>query len=459
MTPGTGTPDCAASTIRTLSACRQPSPGSAWLPGAVLSVSVVLAGCAIQPQVPDSRPGAHTGATVPESAWKDSGRHPAREQVPHGHSQRATADNRPPTPLDSAVVGMPQGDPTRISADVQSDGAATGEGDAWARIRNGLHWPRPNNSRVARAIDWYRRHPVYLLRMTRRARPYLAFIVREVERRDMSMEFALLPVVESAFRERAYSRAGASGLWQFMPSTGRRYGLKQDWWYDGRRDVVESTRAALDYLTKLLQEFDEDPLLAVAAYNWGEGNVRRAVARNRARGKPTDVWSLRLPRETRSHVSRLLAIAAIVDDPDQHGVVLESIPDRVQFSQVSLDRQIDLGAAADLAGISLRELRRLNPGFKRSATGPDGPHRLQIPYDAVEKFTAGLSNLPPEKRSRWARHEIVRGDTLGAIAARYGVSIEALMRTNGLRSESDPGREALDGADCDRGTRCAGIRQ
>ena len=330
---------------------------------------------------------------------------------------------------------MPEGDPARTGAELQSYEAAVGHGDTWARIRNGLRWPRPNNSRVARAIDWYRKHPAYLLRMTRRARPYLAYIVREVERRDMSMEFALLPVVESAFRELAYSPAGASGLWQFMPSTGRRYGLEQNWWYDGRRDVVESTRAALDYLTKLLREFDEDPLLAAAAYNWGEGNVRRAVARNRARGKPTDVWSLRLPRETRSHVSRLLAIAAIVADPVRYGVVLESIPDRVQFAQVPLDRQIDLRVAADLAGITLRELRRLNPGFKRSATGPGVPHRLQIPSDAVERFVAGLSDAPTEKHSRWTRHEIVRGDTLGAIAGRYGVSIEALMQTNGLISD------------------------
>ena len=330
---------------------------------------------------------------------------------------------------------MPEGRPTGNSAELQSDETSAGDGDAWARIRSGLRWPRPKNSRVTRAIDWYRKHPAYLLRMTRRARPYLAYIVREVERRDMSMEFALLPVVESAFRELAYSPAGASGLWQFMPSTGRRYGLKQDWWYDGRRDIVESTRAALDYLTKLQQEFDEDPLLAVAAYNWGEGNVRRAVARNRARGKPTDVWSLRLPRETRSHVSRLLAIAAIVDDPDRYGVVLESIPNRIHFAQVPLDRQIDLGVAADLAGITLGELRRLNPGFKRSATGPGGPHRLQLPSDAVERFIAKLSSFPSETDSHRIRHRIVSGDTLGAIAGRYGTSVQALMQINRLRSD------------------------
>ena len=406
----------------------------AWLPGALLSVSAVLAGCTTQPHVSDSRSGPHTEVGVRGSSWNESGRSPVHETVGRARGDLPMSETRPPASIDSTVIGMPEGGPARTSVEVQSDEAAASESDAWARIRSGLSWPRPKNTRVTRAIDWYRKHPAYLLRMTRRARPYLAFIVKEVEQRGMSLEFALLPVVESAFRELAYSPAGASGLWQFMPSTGRRYGLKQDWWYDGRRDVVESTRAALDYLTKLLEEFD-DPLLAVAAYNWGEGNVRRAAARNRARGKPTDVWSLRLPRETRSHVARLLAIAAIVDEPDRYGVVLQSIPNRVHFAQVPLDRQIDLGMAAELAGITLRELRRLNPGFKRSATGPGGPHRLQIPTDAVERFTASLSNAPPDRHTRWARHRIVSGDTLGAIALRYGVSVVALMRANGLESD------------------------
>ena len=191
--------------------------------------------------------------------------------------------------------------------------AASGR-DAWDRIRDGMDLRYPDRKRIRRTIDWYRKNQKYLHRVTQRARPYLAYIAREVEKRELPMEFALLPVVESAFRERAYSPAGASGLWQFMPSTGRRYGLKQNWWYDGRRDVVESTRAALDYLTMLLQEFGNDPLLAVAAYNWGEGNIRRAMARNRAAGKPTDVWSLRLPRETRTHVYRFVAIAEIVEE-------------------------------------------------------------------------------------------------------------------------------------------------
>ena len=287
-----------------------------------------------------------------------------------------------------------------------------------------------------RSIDWYGKHPEYLYRMTQRARPYLAYIVREVERHGMPMEFALLPVVESAFRVFASSSAGAAGLWQFMPSTGRRYVLEQNWWYDGRRDVVESTRAALEYLSMLLREFDGDPWIAVAAYNWGEGNVRRAISRNRARGKRVDVWSLKLPGETRTHVSRLLAIAAIVKEPSRYGVVLESIPDRLHFQEIPLDgHQIDLGDAAVLAGITLDEIRRLPPGFKRGATDPAGPHRLQLPSHTVEEFTARLAELPAGKRMRWTRHRIVRGDTLGAIAYRYGTSVAVLKDMNGLASD------------------------
>ena len=329
---------------------------------------------------------------------------------------------------------MPGGDPAATSARPGGDAAVSR--DAWARVRDGLSLPRPAHPRVEREIGWYGKHPEYLRRMTQRARPYLAYIAREVEQRGLPMEFALLPVVESAFRVRAYSSAGAAGLWQFMPATGRRYGLKQNWWYDGRRDVVASTRAALDYLTKLLQDFDGDRLLAVAAYNWGEGNVGRAISRNRSRGRPVDVWSLKLPRETRSHVSRLLAIASIVEDPGRYGVVLEPVPDRPYFQQVALDGQMDLGVAADLAGITLDELRRLNPGFKRGATDPGGPHRLQLPSHAVEQFTAGLAEQPArKKRLHWMRHRIVRGDTLGAIAGRYGTSVQALKDLNGLASD------------------------
>ena len=434
MTPGTGTPDYVASAIRISSTRQHGTRACVRLPAALLSMSIVLAGCTSPPTAPDTHTKPKSDDAMPKAAWNEPGPPPTVETARGEHSPLPTVESRPSIPTDPTVSVMVEGDPVHMSPEPQPDNDAASDRDTWARIRDGLSLPHPMNPRVMREIDWYGKNPAYLHRMTQRARPYLAYIVREVEQRGMPMEFALLPVVESAFRALAYSPAGASGLWQFIPSTGRLYGLKQNWWYDGRRDVVASTRAALDYLTKLLQEFDGDALLAVAAYNWGEGNIRRAASRNRARGKGTDVWSLRLPGETRAHVSRLLAIAAIVEDPDRYGVVFEAIPDHVHFEQVPLDGQIDLSVAADLAGITLDELRRLNPGFKRWATDPRGPHRLQLPSDAVERFTAKLAETPAGKRMHWTRHDIVSGDTLGAIAIRYGTSVAVLKDINRLAS-------------------------
>ena len=197
--------------------------------------------------------------------------------------------------------------------------------------------------------------------------------------------------------------------------------------------MVDATRAALDYLESLHAHFDGDWLLAVAAYNTGEGNVRRAMRRNRARGKPVDFWSLRLPRETRAYVPRLLAVAEIVARPDYHGVELLPIPDRAAFDVVELDGQIDLAVAAELADISIEDLYLLNPGFNRWATDPNGPHRLLIPAGEAEAFQHALSELPPERRITWQRHQIETGDTLGTIAQRYATSIKALKQANGLR--------------------------
>ena len=403
------------------------------MPAALLSMSVVLAGCASQPLAPDGRADPKSEDPVSGTAWNGPGPFPTGKTARNRRGPLPAVGSRSPVSMDPAEI---EDDPAKTAPEPRTGKDAATVRDTWARIRDGLSLPHLVNSGVMREIDWYAKNPEYLHRLARRARPYLTYIVQEVERRGMHMEFALLPAVESAFQELAYSPAGASGLWQFIPSTGRLYGLKQNWWYDGRRDVVASTRAALDYLTKLMREFDEDPLLAAAAYNWGEGNVRRAISRNRARGKRTDVWSLKLPRETRVHLSRLLAIAAIVKQPDRYGVVLESIPDRVHFQRVPLDGQIDLSVAADLAGITLDELRRLNPGFKRWATDPEGPHRLQLPSGAVGRFTAKLAKVQAGKRqARWIRHEIVRGDTLGTIARRYGTSVVALKGMNRLASD------------------------
>ena len=432
MAPGTGTPDYVASSIRIHSAFRRGTRIRASLPATLVSISLVLAGCTSQPRAPDAP--AKTGYSASEPVAHDPEPSSILETAPGGDVAPSASGIRAPEPLDPTAIAMLDDGPSPMP-EPRSEQETASDGDAWDRIRDGMDLQYPKKKQIERSIAWYRRNPEYLRRLTQRARPYFAYIVREVEKRELPMEFALLPIVESAFRERAYSHAGASGLWQFMPSTGRRFGLKQNWWYDGRRDVVESTRAALDYLSRLLQEFRDDPLLAVAAYNWGEGNLRRAMSRNRARGKPTDVWSLRLPRETRTHVHRFAAIAAIVEQPDRYGVVLGSIPDRVYFRPVSLDGQIEFAFAANLAGISVRELRRLNPGFKRSATAPGGPHRLQLPVDAAKRFTATLAQLPTYRDKRWTRHKVVPGDTLGAIAILYGTSVRALKGTNGLASD------------------------
>ena len=433
MAPGTGTPDCAASSISINSTHGQGTRASVRLSLALVSISLVLGGCTTQPPAPDAFANANPEGASPRTTANVPGHPPTSEAAWSGRGPPLFRDGLP-VPLDPAVLGMVDTPPERLRGTHLDDDATSGR-DTWARIREQMDVPLADDRRVSRAIAWYRSNPDYIQRLTRRARPYLAHIVREVEKRDLPMEFALLPVVESAFRVRAYSRVGASGLWQFMPSTGRRYGLEQNWWYDGRRDVVESTRAALDYLTQLLKEFGDDPLLAAAAYNWGEGNLRRSLARNRARGKSTEVWSLRLPRETQAHVSRLVAIAEIVERPEKYGVVLEPVPDLVHFRQVPIDGQVNLAFAARLAGITLDEIRRLNPGFRRAATAPGGPHRLQLPTDAIERFTANLSELSEERKTRWARHVIVRGDTLGAIARRYGTSVRALRDTNGLSSD------------------------
>ena len=432
MAPGTGTPDYAASSIRTHSACHRGIRICARLSAAVLSIPLVLAGCTSQPPAPEMPASPKPGYSASEPMADDPG--PPAVLGTARSSGFAGAGIRPPKPSDSTGIGGLD-DGSQRSLEPGPAAVAAGDRDAWDRIRDGMDLQYPEKKQVKRAIDWYRKNPEYIDRLAQRARPYLAYIVREVEKRELPMEFALLPVVESAFRERAYSPAGASGLWQFMPLTGRRYGLKQNWWYDGRRDIVESTRAALDYLTELMQEFGGDPLLAVAAYNWGEGNVRRAMSRNRARGKPTDVWSLRLPRETRVHVYRFVAIATIVEEPDRFDVVLESIRDDVYFRPVSLDGQVELAFAANLAGITVRELRRLNPGFKRSATAPGGPHRLQLPSAAADRFATNLAQLFTDRNRGWTRHAVVRGDTLGAIAVRYGTSVQALKDTNGLASD------------------------
>lgn len=305
--------------------------------------------------------------------------------------------------------------------------------DLWQRVRGGFALSDYDHPRVEIHRQWYVDHPDYIHRLTERAEPFLHMIVGEVERRGMPTEIALLPVVESAFQPFAYSHGRAAGIWQFIPGTGRRYGLKQNWWYDGRRDVAASTRAALDYLEDLHAEFNGDWLLALAAYNSGEGTVHRAIRRNRRKGMPTDFWYLDLPRETEGYPPKLLAISAIVADPAKYSIQLRSIENAPQVAEVDAGAQIDLARVAELADMELEQVYRLNPGFNRWATPPNGPHNLLVPLEKKGRLEKRLAALSDTQRVRWERHKIRRGDSLIRIARRYRTTVGMLRKVNRLR--------------------------
>jgi membrane-bound lytic murein transglycosylase D len=303
-------------------------------------------------------------------------------------------------------------------------------GDLWERIRDGLEWADAKDHRIDHQLRWYASNQEYLDRVVTRAQPYFRFIVDELERRKMPMELALLPIVESAYDPFAYSHGRAAGLWQFIPGTGRRYSLKLNWWYDGRRDIYESTRAALDYLQDLHAEFGGDWLLALAAYNSGEGRVHRAVRANRKKGKPTDFWHLKLPTETAAYVPKMMALRRLVNDPDAYGIGWTPVPDAAYLARVEVPGQIDLAVAAGLAGISMREFYLLNPGFNRWATDPDGPHAIVVPLEVEALFRERLAKLPREEMVRWNKHTVAKGETLYSIAQKNRVSVEMLTMLN-----------------------------
>jgi membrane-bound lytic murein transglycosylase D len=304
--------------------------------------------------------------------------------------------------------------------------------DLLERVRQGMAIAQQHNSRIDKEADWYARNPEYIERVFSRAAPYLHYIVGEVEARGLPLELALLPIIESAFQPYAYSRARATGLWQFMSATGGRFGLKQDWWYDGRRDVVAATQAALDYLTYLRDLFDGNWLHAIAAYNCGEGNVSKAIRRNRAAGKRIDFWNLRLPAETRGYVPRLLAMSRIVADPEQFGLSIEGISDEPYFVQVETGGQISMEVASELAGVTIEEMYDLNPAHHRWATDPTGPHSLLVPVEAATAFRDSLLQLTPDQRMRVERYTVREGDTVTSIAQRFGTTAQHLRELNEL---------------------------
>jgi membrane-bound lytic murein transglycosylase D len=304
--------------------------------------------------------------------------------------------------------------------------------DLFERMRAGFAFDEVSEPAIDTQLAWFKNNPDYLERVFQRGQRYMYHIITEVERRGMPTEFALLPVVESAYEPFAYSVSRAAGLWQFIPGTGVRYGLKQTWWYDGRRDVVESTRAALDYLQALHDEFNGDWLLAIAAYNVGEAGVERAIAYNASVGRPTDFWHLNLPAETRAYVPKLLAMKRLMAEPERYGLEFAPIPNEPYFAVIETESQIDLKIAAQLAGTSYDELVALNPGYNRWATDPAGPHRMLVPIDYADAFESALQTLAPEDRVRYTAHEVGRRETLAMIAKRYGTSAAVLAKVNDL---------------------------
>jgi len=304
--------------------------------------------------------------------------------------------------------------------------------DLLDRVRRGLALGKHYNSRIDKEADYFANNPEYVERVFSRAAPYMHYIVGEVEARGLPLELALLPIIESAFQPYAYSRARASGLWQFMAATGNQFQLKQDWWYDGRRDVVAATGAALDYLTYLHNLFGGDWLHAIAAYNCGEGNVRKAIRRNRSAGKRTDFWNLKLPAETKGYVPRLLAMTRIVAEPESYGLAIEGIPDAAYFVKAETGGQISMEVAAELAGVTTEQMYDLNPAYHRWATDPTGPHLLLVPVEAAEAFRQSLLLLTPDQRLRVERYQVKAGDTITNIAARFGTTAQHLREMNEL---------------------------
>ncbi|MEE9491832.1 MAG: LysM peptidoglycan-binding domain-containing protein [Gammaproteobacteria bacterium] len=304
--------------------------------------------------------------------------------------------------------------------------------DFWAAVRNEFLLDIPDNARIQVHRKWYFNNPDYLERVLTRAKPYLWHIRLEILRRGMPGEILFLPLVESAYSPYARSAWKAVGLWQFIPTTGKRFKLSQNGWYDGRRDILQSTEAALNYLELLYKRFDNDWLLALAAYNSGEGTVSKAIRRNKKAHKPIDFWHLKLPRETREYVPNLLAVCNLIQDPEKHNIQLPPTKDAPFFEIVNIEDTIDLATAADLAKMPLQDLENLNPGFLMGLIPPDGPKRLLVPIENSAELIVALENTKDIQKSRWKKHHVRSGDTLSEIAKKYGTSIKIIRYANNL---------------------------
>lgn len=301
-----------------------------------------------------------------------------------------------------------------------------------------------NRPEVQSQIRWILSHPGYIQKLARQSEPYIYHILTEIKKRHLPGEIALVPMIESSYNPFAYSGAGAAGLWQIMPGTGMDLGLKQDWWLDGRRSIRSSTEAALNYLTYLNNFFSGDWILAFAAYDAGENGIARIIKNSPYTGRKASFWVLNVPEETRAYVPRLLAIAEIVQNPQRYGIKLPHIPHIPYFAEINIGSQIDLNHAAKLAGMSYKDLIKLNPGFNRWATAPYSPYKLLIPVGKAEHFSRNLANVPIDKRVSWTRHKVSPGDNLIFIAKKYHTTVNLIKELNQLKSMSvTPGQYVL----------------
>jgi membrane-bound lytic murein transglycosylase D len=385
----------------------------------LLGLTALLASCAAQP------PGATTeGAPrvqvveTPVLGFREPPADPRLSLSPPLDANRLT-------PFEGAREEVDKrGRLARVDRTVRQD-------DVWQRIRDGFSMPDLGGPVVAEKTAWYVARPEYLKRVFERSRRYLFHIVEEIEKRGLPTELALLPMVESSFNPMAYSRAHASGLWQFIPGTGKRYDLAQNWWYDGRRDIVASTAAALDYLNDVYK-MHGDWHLALASYNWGENAVARALEKNRAAKLPLDYSSLTMPLETRQYVPKLQALKNIVANPAAFGIELEPIPNQVYFATVTKMRDIDVRLAAKLAEMTVEEFIALNPGFSRPMIRAELTPRIVLPADRVEIFHENLTKHDDKSLVSWQTYQPKKGDTLEAIAKRFGVGVAQLKEVNGI---------------------------
>ena len=334
-----------------------------------------------------------------------------------------------------------------IAALAQTQGntapAKSGEDTMWKQLRPGFGISEIDRAEVDYWREFYSQRPKLITAIFERARPFLFPVSQEVRARNLPMELALLPAIESGFHPFAYSRSHASGLWQFIPLTAGRFGLSADDWMDRRRDVASSTNASLDYLSYLNKFFNGDWYLAIAAYNAGEGRVRNAVRKNQAAGLPTDFWSLDLPQETKDYVPRLLGLAQLVKDPVFCGITLPDIPAKEMVAAVSIQESLDLGVAATLLKMPVDELKRLNPGLRQFSTPPDREFQLAIPKDKLKDFTTALAELAPEDKAPWERHVLAKGETLASVAKRYGMDVDQLKKQNPRERKSFRAGETL----------------